>query len=349
MSHLLPTYVTISSDASFDLSREISSIKPDKIAVLVDENTKANCLDKLSVNYDLLIEVPSGESHKHLSTCNQIWEALTSAQFSRKSLLINLGGGVIGDMGGFAGSTYKRGISFINVPTTLLSQVDASIGGKLGVDFNGLKNHIGLFQDPDAVIIDIDFLATLPEREVKSGFAEVIKHSLIYDQDQWELLQQTAFGELNWNEIVPKSVAIKNEIVGQDPLEGGIRKILNFGHTLGHAIETHLMGSSGQLLHGEAVAVGMILEGYISLQLGKIDAGVFEEIADYIATIFELPETLPSYEAIQKLLHQDKKNEGSEVRFALINGIGSCEYDVVVTEEMIRKSLKAYDQMKRSS
>lgn len=349
MSQDLPTYITISSECSFHVSQEILRLKPDKIAVLVDENTKVHCLPKIDLKIDILIEIKSGEIHKTIDTCQLIWKKLTEAQFSRKSLLINLGGGVIGDMGGFAASTFKRGIRFINIPTTLLSQVDASIGGKLGIDFHGLKNHIGLFREPDAVIIDTVFLETLSDREIRSGFAEIIKHCLIHDQDQWLKLKDVEWGKIGWNEIVPHSVAIKNEIVSIDPLESGLRKVLNFGHTLGHAIESHLLESESPLLHGEAIAIGMILEASLSLQLGKLDESSFDSIVSFILKIYPLPDSLPSYKDLIGYLMQDKKNEGDTVSFSLLNGIGKCEYDIGVSEELIQKSLEKYDQIKSSS
>ena len=181
MSNKLPDYVHFTSNAAQTVREVLHTLQPDKVAILVDENTKEHCLPLLDFKYDILIEIGSGELQKNLDTCRFIWNELTAASFTRKSVLINLGGGVIGDMGGFTAATYKRGIPFINLPTTLLSQVDASVGGKLGVDFDGLKNHIGVFQNPYAVIVDPGFLTTLPKRDLVSGYAEVVKHALIYD------------------------------------------------------------------------------------------------------------------------------------------------------------------------
>ncbi len=338
----LPSYLTISDQPSEVLKSLIEKWKPDLVAILVDENTKNSCLPKLTIENPLVVEIKSGEENKNLITCENIWSALTEHKFTRKSLLVNLGGGVIGDMGGFVASTFKRGIKFVNIPTTLLSQVDASIGGKLGVDFNHLKNHIGLFKDPDHVIVNPDFLETLNTREFKSGFGEVIKHALIHDKPQWEILRASTFENQNWQELIPKSIAIKNAVVSEDPTENGIRKILNFGHTIGHAIESHFLLTPDKLLHGEAIAVGMIVEGHLSLQKGWLTEAEFSEISDFIVSSFTLPNSLPDMNSIADYLLQDKKNDSRGINFSLLNGIGKCEFDVSVSPEMIKKSLTAY-------
>lgn len=339
MTKNLPKYLTLSENISFDLSREISRLNPDQYAILVDENTKHFCLPLLKSGAPI-IEIESGEENKTLGTCEIIWKRMTDLGFSRKSLIINLGGGVIGDMGGFAASTYKRGISFINIPTTLLSQVDASIGGKLGIDFGSLKNHLGIFNNPDAVIISTDFLKTLPERELKSGFAEIIKHALIKDSEQWEYLKNNSFEELDWEQLIPNSICIKHEVVLEDPLEGGLRKILNYGHTLGHAIESYYLHTDQRLLHGEAIAIGMLLENQLSANLGYLTADECDEISELIGRYYPINHKIPSFEKIEGLLIQDKKNANSKLSFSLLDGIGSCRYDVHVEAEMLRKLLK---------
>lgn len=339
MTEKLPTYLAISTAISDDLSNIIASLNPDKIGVLVDEHTKQFCLPLLHISDADLIEISSGESRKTLNTCSYIWENLTKKGFTRQSLLINLGGGVIGDMGGFCAATYKRGIRFINLPTTLLSQVDASIGGKLGVDFHGLKNHIGLFQQPNHVMVYPTFLTTLPERELKSGFAEIIKHALIRSKKQWDYLQKNHFESIDWSVLIPKSIAIKNQVVNEDPREQGIRKILNYGHTLGHAIETFFLSTKTPLLHGEAVALGMILENEIATNIGMLDQEVKETLNAYIRSIYEISVTLPSFEDIKEYLSQDKKNDGKGIRFSLLREVGSCEYDILVEDTVIRQVL----------
>lgn len=341
MSQKLPSYLTITSTIQQDLSQQIAELDPDKVAILVDENTKEHCLPALNIAGAVLIEIQSGEEHKTLSTCEHIWGELTRHGFTRKSLLINLGGGVIGDMGGFAASTFKRGIAFINVPTTLLSQVDASIGGKLGVDFNGLKNHIGLFREPNHVLIHTDFLQTLPEREVRSGYAEILKHALIWDQQQWAFLKGKKLDELTWSEVIPKSVAIKNEVVNNDPTEKGLRKILNFGHTLGHAIETHYLNGPHHLLHGEAIALGMILEAELSSQMGILSKKEKEEVERCLLDVFhDVNKNIPTLEEIDGLLLQDKKNTNAYVSFSLIDKIGACSYDVKVDDSILQRVVR---------
>ena len=338
----LPSYLTISDQPSDILKSLIEKWETDRVAILVDENTRASCLPKLTLEDTLIIEITSGEENKNLGTCEKIWSVLTENQFTRKSILVNLGGGVIGDMGGFVASTFKRGIKFVNIPTTLLSQVDASIGGKLGIDFNHLKNHIGLFKDPDHVIVNPDFLRTLDQRELKSGFGEVIKHALIYDRDQWGTLRENSFENQNWSDLIPKSIAIKNAVVTEDPIENGRRKILNFGHTIGHAIESHFLMTADKLLHGEAIAIGMILEGHLSLQKGWLTEAEFSEINDFIVSSFTLPDHLPKLDTIDHYLLQDKKNDARGINFSLLKGIGKCEFNVSVSPSMIEKSLLAY-------
>ena len=347
MSIKIPEYIVITEDISTELKKCIDVLNPDLIAILVDENTKAHCLSQLNYQANEVIEISSGEIHKNLNTCDHIWSKLTSASFSRKSLLINLGGGVIGDMGGFVGATYKRGMSFINIPTTLLSQVDASIGGKLAVDFKGYKNHIGLFTTPDKVIIDPVFLRTLPEREMRSGFAEVIKHALIQDKEHWNKLINSDFQTLNWNEIIPHSVAIKYGVTSKDPLEHGLRKILNFGHTMGHALESYFLTTDKPLLHGEAVALGMVLESFISNKQSGLSGKELESIIGYIQTLFKLPHEIPTIQEIEHFILQDKKNQGKELRFSLLESIGNCDIDIKVDRETVEESLKWYNQMKR--
>ena len=294
-----------------------------KVAILVDENTKRDCLYKLpKIENPLIIEIKSGEEYKNISTCNFIWEQLTINNFDRNSLLINLGGGVIGDMGGFCAATYKRGLEFIHIPTTLLAMVDASVGGKLGIDFKGLKNQIGLFNNPKVVLISHEFLETLTESELKSGFAEVVKHALISDNSLWIKLKNTPFTDLDWEDIIDTSVQIKNKIVLADPFEKGERKKLNFGHTFGHAIESYYLEKGTPISHGEAVCMGMILETEIS----DLSETKKNEIKNYILSNFALPYT-PKKSNLHKFLTNDKKNQDGKINFTLLNGIGNCSFD----------------------
>ncbi len=327
------------------LQEVIQQLKPDKVALLVDENTAEHCLPYFEHDKHLIIEIKSGEINKNLRTCEHIWEELTTAGFSRKSLLINVGGGVIGDMGGFAASTYKRGIRFVNYPTTLLAMVDANIGGKLGIDFMGLKNHIGLFNDPERIMIFTEFLKTLPQRELRSGFGEVIKHGLIRDKEYWNETLKSEFPEMDWKKVIQRSVEIKSKVVKEDPKENGLRKILNYGHTLGHAVETWYLNHQKSLLHGEAIAVGMILEAHLSFQLKLLDEKSLNEITGYITSIYE-GIAIPPMENLMELMGQDKKNVGNEINFSLLEKIGKCVYDMKVDEKMIAAAIDFYNTLK---
>ena len=313
------------------------------IGVLVDENTRRFCYEGLRPLLPVhhLLVVQSGEENKNLTTCEQVWKQLTDLHFDRHSLLLVLGGGVLGDMGGFCASVFKRGIDFMLMPTTLLAQVDASIGGKTGVDFGFFKNHIGLFKSPIATLIATDFLATLPAPELRSGFAEIIKHCLISDRRMWDTIQKKALLNQHWPKLVRHSVKFKSGVVAKDPLEKGLRKILNFGHTLGHAIEGHSFDSTTRLLHGEAIAAGMVIEGRIAMSKGLIDSAELESIRRYIFSLFGKI-ALPDTDRIMPFLLQDKKNKGKEVLMALPKTIGKAIWDVPVSEKEIRKAVLYY-------
>lgn len=318
-----------------------------KIVVVADNNTKKNCYPSIKaiLPKHKLIEIPSGEANKTLATCEKIWELMTKEELDRHALVINIGGGVIGDMGGFCAAVYKRGINFIQVPTTLLSQVDASVGGKLGIDFHGFKNHLGVFTLPECVLIDPAFLTTLPGREIRSGFAEIIKHCLIADKKKWEEISHKDFEEQNWADLIDHSVKIKQKVVEQDPTEKGLRKILNFGHTLGHAVETLFLSkpAAKRLFHGEAIAVGMIMESYLSLKKGMITSELLSQIEEFIFAIYgKVKIAAEDIEAIVSLTRQDKKNRGNEVRFSLLTGAGSCGFDIVVSTSEMRKAIAYY-------
>jgi 3-dehydroquinate synthase len=318
-----------------------------QIAVLVDEQTSKHCLPLIEAYLPkgfIKIQIKSGENNKNLGTCEKVWEVMTKANMDRHGLLINLGGGVIGDLGGFCASTYKRGIDFIQIPTTLLAQVDASVGGKLGVDFQGLKNHIGVFNFPKTVLIDPTFIQTLPAAQKLSGYAEIIKHCLIRDAEKWEQISHTDFSEVDFASLIQHSVEIKKAVVAEDPTEKGLRKILNWGHTLGHAVETFLLDQGKRkILHGDAIAVGMIMEAFLAFQRGLISA---EELGDIEVYLFETygKVSLKASEipAIIALTLQDKKNKGGEVRFSLLTGIGDCGYDIPVSKAEMKKAIEYY-------
>jgi 3-dehydroquinate synthase len=317
-----------------------------KIIVLTDTNTKRFCYPviKDSLPKHTLITVKHGEENKNLQTCERIWSAMTEAQLDRHALMINLGGGVIGDMGGFCAATYKRGIDFIQIPTTLLSQVDASVGGKLGIDFQGFKNHLGVFTLPNAVLIDPVFLETLSEREKRSGFAEILKHCLIQDGEKWQEIRRKDLADQDLPDLIAHSVEIKKKVVEQDPTEKGLRKILNFGHTLGHAIETFFLPQGKKrLFHGEAIATGMVCESYIAYTRGLIDERTLEQVEEFIFSIYgKVDIDAADFDTIIGLTLQDKKNKGKDVRFSLISAAGSCLYDIVVTKNEMKKALEYY-------
>lgn len=317
-----------------------------KIIVLVDTNTKRFCypIVKEFLPKHTLVIVKHGEENKNLQTCEVIWSAMTDAQLDRHALMINLGGGVIGDMGGFCAATYKRGIDFIQIPTTLLSQVDASVGGKLGIDFHGFKNHLGVFTLPKSVLIDPIFLETLSEREKRSGFAEILKHCLIQDVNKWNEIRRKDLTDQDLADLITHSVEIKKKVVEQDPMEQGIRKILNFGHTLGHAIETFFLPQGKKrLFHGEAIATGMVCESYIAYERGLIDEKTLEQIEEFIFSIYgKVTIDAADFDTIISLTQQDKKNKGKDVRFSLINAAGSCLYDIVVSKTEMKKALEYY-------
>lgn len=315
-----------------------------KIAILVDEHTNAYCLDHLITNFSQLsnaeiIQIPAGEENKDIEICVQLWQTLSEYQFGKKDLLINLGGGMITDLGGFVATVYKRGMSFINVPTSLLAMVDAAIGGKNGIDFNGVKNQLGAIQFPEWTFIDPSFLQTLPEVEVKNGFAEIIKHALIADEVLWSEIQLMDSDLRFDSKIIQRAVEIKMDIVNRDPFETGERKLLNFGHTIGHGLEGAFF-ETHQLAHGHAVAIGMIGEAYISMRMGFLKQEFFNDIQKLILAIFEPIENMhSSIELILRLMHQDKKNEINKINCSLLKGIGSASYDNFIEEALLLETL----------
>ena len=337
----------IQNSITSSLPQLLQKLAPSQLAVLVDDNTSQFCypIIKDLLPSHTLIPIPAGEHYKNLQSCQHIWEELTTAGLDRKAVLINLGGGVITDMGGFCAATYKRGIRFVNIPTTLLAQVDASVGSKTGVDFGNLKNHIGLFAEAEAVLIDTQFLTTLPHRELRSGYAEVVKHALIADEQYWKSIQQKPWDSLNWDEIVEQSINIKSDVVQQDPTEKGLRKILNFGHSIGHALESTCLNTENHLLHGEAIAIGMLCESFIAYKKGLIEETTLSIIEEYIERVWPIISVDEDIiQSSMNLLGQDKKNEEGTLLFSLISSIGTCEYNVAVDQEEALESIKWYQQ-----
>lgn len=344
----IPNNIIFCKEVGSNLRQFFSERSFSRVAVIMDDNTRKHCYPVIAAGLPphIVIEIPSGEEHKNLHTCQDIWGSLTDHAFDRKSLVVNLGGGVIGDMGGFCAATYKRGIEFVNVPTTLLSQVDASIGGKLGIDFNNFKNHIGVFQNPLWVFLDPGFFKTLDPMELRSGFAEIIKHCLIRDKEKFEEIIKIPYGSLDFFELTKHSVQIKNEVVQEDPTEKGLRKILNFGHTIGHAIESFCLEKPGQkLLHGEAIAIGMICEAYLSSEKLAVSPEELLTITDYILKIYDcqpIPEN--DIEKIIGLTRQDKKNEGDKINCSLLNKIGDCTFNIGIDHRDIKSAIEYFNQ-----
>jgi len=330
----------------------IEKLNPTKIFILVDTNTHKHCYElfikKSSINTPVeTIIMTSGEKNKTIYTCMDIWTTLSEKGADRSSLLINLGGGVVTDLGGFVASTFKRGIEFINIPTSLLAMVDASIGGKNGVDLGMLKNQIGVVNNPRFVIVEPTFLNTLPKHEITSGFAEMLKHALIDSKDYWEELQGFDITNLkNTHNLIWKSIKIKNNIVTQDPKELGARKVLNFGHTLGHAIESYCLESKSRptLLHGEAIAIGIVLATYISSALVGFDKNKLASVTAFILTNFKKQTfNKQDIESIIALLKHDKKNKAGAVLFVLLEGFGKTHINKEVPNSLIKEAFDYYD------
>lgn len=332
-----------------ELNKLIAEKNYSSIFILVDENSMDFCYPRFITGLEAsspieVIEIESGEIHKNLETCTGVWQAMTELGADRKSLMITLGGGVITDLGGFVASAYKRGIDFINIPTTLLSMVDASVGGKTGVDLGVLKNQIGLFVNPQMVIVDADYLDTLNDRELRSGMAEVIKYALTKNI---KLLDQVKyFNHLKNNELIHKSIEIKNNVVLEDPRENGVRKVLNFGHTLGHAVESYFLESEHKesLKHGEAIAIGMVCEAYISSKLLSLSSDKADEVKELIHSFYD--KVVIEKEDIQpilSLLIHDKKNVNGQVNFVLLNDFEDFKLDCIVPEELMIESINYYN------
>ena len=337
-------------DTSFQLfNTYLSENNYSKIVILCDTNTHEYCLPEFLGNMETdvpfeILEIEPGEDMKTLETVAQLWQILLEYECDRKTLLICLGGGVIGDMGGFVASTYKRGIDFIQIPTTLLSMCDSSIGGKTGIDFAGVKNCIGSFAEAKATFVNPHFLQTLNYIELRSGFAEMLKHGLIYSAQHWNDL--TAIKDLTAEHLAPyieNSIQIKSEVVLKDFREQNIRKTLNFGHTIGHAIEAAFLNSQNPIPHGEGVAAGMIAESYLSFIKELITESQFEEIVKGICSYFPILNIeLFNNEMLLQIMKNDKKNNKGNLLFAIVDSVGSCLYDVEIESNLVEEALNFY-------
>jgi 3-dehydroquinate synthase len=343
----LTTPPTIGPAALPALAELLRQAPPSRLFVLADTNTARDCYPRLRPQlpaHELLV-IAAGEEYKTLATCTDVWSWLTENHADRHALLVCLGGGVVTDLGGFCAATYKRGLRCVGVPTTLLAQVDAAVGGKTGVDFQGFKNHIGVFQEPEAVVMDPAFLATLPPGELRSGYAEVIKHALIADAAAFASLRGLAVAAVpDWTPLIRHSVAIKETIVAQDPHERGPRKLLNFGHTVGHALESYLLAQPGRAVrHGEAVAAGILCEGWLSAQRGLLSADELAAVREVVGLSFEpLRFAESEIEAIAAYALHDKKNRGDIIKCTLLRGLGHGIFDQAITLAEIVTALRAY-------
>ncbi|WP_024989080.1 3-dehydroquinate synthase [Segatella albensis] len=337
--------IIISKNLKSELATAISECEHDKTFILVDEVTKEKCWPLLSKQLSMrkakLITIEATDTHKNIESLAHVWEELGNDGASRHSLLINLGGGMVTDLGGFAASTFKRGINFINIPTTLLAMVDASVGGKTGINFNGLKNEIGVFNDSKFVILDTDFLKTLDGQNICSGYAEMLKHGLISNEKMWaELIkfdiQQPDLGKLQ--DMLAKSVKVKENVVKKDPHEQGIRKALNLGHTFGHAFESWSLKHS-PILHGYAVAYGMICELYLSAIKTGFPTDKMHQTVQFIRENYgAINITCDDYPELIELMTHDKKNRNGIINFTLLANIGDIRIDQTATEEEIKEA-----------
>ena len=333
-------------DRLFDFSRF------SKIAILTDQNIPKLLINKIekSLNKEIArIIIPAGENEKNIETVKKVWEEMFEAGLDRKSLLINLGGGVVCDVGGFTASTFMRGIEFLNIPTTLLAQIDAGVGGKTGIDFMDLKNGIGIFKNPMGVVIDVETLKTLPKRELVSAYGEIIKHAVISGQEHFDLVtskKPEEFSQDELIEIIKQSIKIKLNIVKKDPKEKNLRKVLNFGHTIGHAIESLSWKTDKPLLHGEAVAIGMVAESRIaSYNCVSCTAMLSEkdfELIKKVITNAGLPTKIKDIksEDIMKIILNDKKNDRGKINWSLPKRIGEVLVNINVREDLIIKAIK---------
>lgn len=326
------------------LAQLLGEIDHDRLFVLADENTATHCVPLLGLNEEAhLITIAPGDENKNIETLTLVWEELSSHSATRHSLLVNVGGGMVTDLGGFAAATYKRGMRYINVPTTLLAMVDAAVGGKTGINLHALKNEIGAFYPADVVMVSATFLGTLDTGNLASGFAEMLKHGLISNAEHWGQLMRFDIDNPKLDMLQPlimESIHTKEEIVKQDPTEQHIRKALNLGHTLGHAFETMAMRRSTPCLHGYAVAWGLIGELYLSHVREGFPTEILRQALQYIKEVYSTPDFgCKQYDELYELMQHDKKNRGTEIHFTLLGGIGDIHIDRTATKEEIFEML----------
>lgn len=319
------------------------SLAPSGVVILADENTARHCVPRLGPAFHAfpLCTVPPGEAHKNLASVQRIWAALSSHGIDRGGLLLNVGGGMITDLGGFAASVYMRGIRFVHLPTSLLGMADAAIGGKTGIDFMGFKNLVGTFAAPEFTWVDAGFLATLPPDEFRFGMSEVVKHAIIGSPVLWDRLRSDAsFGKEEMSDLLVENAKVKTILVDRDPKEQGLRKVLNFGHTLGHALESHFLAGDRPLSHGEAVALGMLAESRLAHLQGHLASRDLDGITEIIGRRLSPVRTrIPTFGTLEPWLSGDKKRRHGRLGFSLPDRIGHCRVDVPATADEINQAL----------
>lgn len=337
-----------------ELVESLKKYRDDKIFVITDDNTYKYCypaIREIQIKKTNVVKIPAGEKSKNLPTAQFLWNFLIDNNADRKSVVINLGGGMITDLGGFVASTFKRGIDFINIPTSILAMVDASVGGKNGVNFNHYKNFIGTFNSPKQVLICTDFIKTLPQRHIISGLSEVVKHALLSDDEKWAKVKNINPEDVDFDYlkfVIHDSVKVKEDIVEKDPEEKGIRQALNFGHTVGHAIETFLNNKGYDVYHGEAIAIGLIVELFISNQKFTFPFDKLFEITEYLATYFPSYNfDYDDYEELYSLMKKDKKNTNNQIIFTLLEDVGKIKIEQTCSKETVFEALNFYFQVKK--
>lgn len=342
--------VIISKGLEQHLQDAINAVGPDRLFVLCDDTTAQLCWPKVNgfgcMKDAKLITIAAGDTNKSLEAIAHVWSELQQGGASRHSMMVNLGGGMVTDLGGFAASTFKRGIHFVNIPTTLLSLVDASVGGKTGINFGGLKNEIGVFNTADVVILDTQFLATMDNDNMCSGYAEMLKHGLINNKEMLAELLRFDISNPDLKELqrmVAESVQVKEHVVEVDPLEHGLRKALNLGHTVGHAFESFAMEKEQPVLHGHAVAYGIICELFMSCVKTGFPQDVMRQVVNYIKEYYgKMTITCDDYPTLFELMTHDKKNTAGKINFTLLSDVGGIEINQTATREEIYEALDFY-------
>jgi 3-dehydroquinate synthase len=317
--------------------------------LVTDENTERHCreifLKKLGIQPHHSFVLIPGEKDKNMAQVEKLTHSMLHSGMDRHSVLVNLGGGVVSDIGGFAAAIFKRGISFVNIPTTLMAMVDAGLGGKTGVNLDGVKNQLGSFHHPVAVLNDSAYLSTLPKKEMNSGYAEIIKHALIADDDQWEVMQAiNSLDEIkSWDDFIARSAEIKLNIVQKDPTELGHRKLLNFGHSVGHAFEAYCHSNHVDVSHGHAVAAGMLVEAKISMDVGLMEEETFNDILEYLGRFYSVLHLNPAdLDEMVRLVSYDKKNSGGKLVFTLLEKVGQAHVHQEVSVDQLKSALSYY-------